>query len=164
MGDNLVEQIVQCRPSKSANMIKALMIVLCVVSLIFILIPYIGVFLTAIVIAITVFVFRSYNYEYEYVYLSGELDVDKIIARAKRKRMASFDFNRVELVAPQGSQEDLRLSHNKYRTYDFTSNMPDARIYAAYTMKDNEMVKLLFEPNEKLLKELQYIAPRKVIL
>lgn len=164
MGDNFVEQIVECRPPKSANLIKAFMLALCAVSLIFLIIPYIGVFLTAIVIVVTIFVFRNYNYEYEYAYLSGELDVDKIIARSKRKRMASFDFNRLELVAPQGSQEDLRLEHNRYRTYNFTSNMPDARVYAAYTMKDNEMVKLLFEPNEKLLKELQYLAPRKVIL
>lgn len=164
MGDNFVEQIVVCRPPKSADFIKVMMVVLCVVSLVFLMIPYVGAFLTAIVIVVTVFVFRNFNYEYEYAYLSGELDVDKIIARSRRKRMASFDFNRVELVAPRGSQEDLRLEHNRYRTYNFTSNMPDAKVYAAYTMKDNEMVKLLFEPNEKLLKELQYIAPRKVIL
>lgn len=164
MGDNFIEQIVECRPPKSAGIVKALLIVLCIVSLIFLLIPYAGVFLTAIVIGVTIFIFRRYNYEYEYAYLDGEMDVDKIIARSKRKRMASFDFRRAELIAPQGSQEELRLEHNKYRTYNYTSNMPGAKVYAAYTMKDNEMVKLLFEPNERLLKELQYIAPRKVIL
>lgn len=164
MGDNFIEQIVECRPPKSAGLVKALLIVMCVVSFVFLLIPYVGAFLTAIVIVVTIFVFRRYNYEYEYAYLDGELDVDKIIAKSKRKRMASFDFKRVELVAPLGSQEDLRLEHNKYRTYNYTSNMPEARVYVAYTMKDNEMVKLLFEPNDRLLKELQYIAPRKVVL
>lgn len=164
MGDNFIEQIVECRPPKSAGIIKALLIVMCIVSFVFLLIPYVGGFFTAIVIVVTVFIFRRYNYEYEYSYLDGEMDVDKIIARSKRKKMASFDFKRVELVAPQGSQEDLRLEHNKYRTYNYTSNISGAKVYAAYTMKDNEMVKLLFEPNDRLLKELQHIAPRKVVL
>lgn len=164
MENNYIEQIVPCRPPKSAGLIKALLIVLCFVSLIFLMIPYVGAFLTAIVIAVTFFVFRRYNYEYEYAYLDGEMDVDKIIAKSKRKRMASFDFRRAELVAPLGSQEDLRLANNRYRTYNFTSNMPEAKVYAAYTMKDNEMVRLLFEPNGRILKELQYIAPRKVVL
>lgn len=164
MGENYIEQIVACKPPKSAGVVKALLILLCVLSFVFILIPYVGVFLIAAVIVFTVFKFQSYNYEYEYAYMDGELDVDKIITKSKRKRMNSFDFKRLEIVAPADSQEALRLENSKYRTFDYTSNMPDARVYVAYVMNNDEMVRLLFEPNEALLKEINYISPRKVIM
>lgn len=164
MGDNFVEQIVACRAPKSAGVKKAGLILLCVVSLLFILIPYVGLFLTAGVVVFTVFQFQSFDYEYEYSFMAGELDVDKIINKSRRKRLNTFDFNRMELVAPIESQEALRLEHSSYKTFDYTSNMPDAKIYVGYAMCNNEMVRIYFEPNEKMLKEMEYISPRKVIL
>lgn len=164
MSENYIEQIVACKSPKGTGTVKVLLVVLCVLSCVLILIPYIGAFLIAGVIIVTILVFRSYNYEYEYTYVDGELDVDKIIARSRRKKMNSFDFKRLELVAPVGSQEALRLEHGKYKTFNYTSNMPDARVYAAYVMSNNEMVRLLFEPNDSMLKEISYISPRKVIM
>ncbi|MGN0159870.1 MAG: DUF6106 family protein [Lachnospiraceae bacterium] len=163
MGDNYVEQIVTCRPPKSAGFIKVGLVVCCVLSVLFILIPYVGFFLTAGVIVFTVIIFRSFDYEYEYSFMGGELDVDKIIQKSRRKRMNTFDFNRMELVAPIDSQEALRMEHGNYKTFDYTSNMPDARVYVGYAMCNNELVRICFEPNDKMLKELEYISPRKVI-
>lgn len=164
MSENYIEQIVPCKPPKGTGAVKVLLVVLCVISCILILIPYVGVFLTAAVIIFTIFIFRGYNYEYEYTYVDGELDVDKIIAKSKRKRLNSFDFKRLELAAPVGSQEAMRLEQGKYKTFDYTSNMSDARVYVAYVMNNNEMVRLLFEPNDSMLKEINYISPRKVIM
>lgn len=164
MSDNYIEQIVDCNPPKSAGLVKVLLVLGCVVSVIFFLIPYVGAFLTAAVIIFTVLKFRSYDFEYEYSYMSGELDIDKIIAKSKRKRLNSFDFNKAELVAPKDSQEALRLEHSQYRTYDYTSNKEDAKVYVAYPMCNNEIVRIYFEPNEKMLQSLNYILPRKVII
>lgn len=164
MHDTYIEKIVKCKPPKSAGIVKVLMIILCILSIVFILIPYVGVFLIAAVIVATVFVFKKYDYEYEYSFIGGELDVDKIIARSKRKRLGTFDFHRTELVAPVGSQEALRLEMGKYKTFSYVSNMEDATVYVAYTMNNNEMVRLFFEPSEEMLKEIEYICPRKVIM
>ncbi len=164
MSENYVEQIVTCHPPKSAGAVKALLVVLCVLSCVLILIPYIGAFLIAGIIIFTIFKFRSYNYEYEYIYMDGELDVDKIIAKSKRKRMNTFDFKRLELMAPVDSQEALRLERGNYKTFDYTSNMPESKVYVAYVMNNNETVRLLFEPEERLVKEINYISPRKVII
>ncbi|MGN0515007.1 MAG: DUF6106 family protein [Lachnospiraceae bacterium] len=164
MNDNFVEQIVECRATGKDTAIKVLMVVFSIISFIFLLIPYIGIFLTAAVIVATFFVFRNSNYEYEYSFVGGELDVDKIIARSRRKKVGSFDFNRVELVAPVDSQEAMRLEHNNYKVINVTSNKADAKVYAAFVMNNNEIVKLLFEPDEKMLGAISYIAPRKVIL
>lgn len=164
MNEHYIEQIVACNPPKNSGLVKALLLVLCGVSMILILIPYVGAFLIAGIIAFTIIKFRSYDYEYEYIYMDGELDVDKIIARSKRKRMNSFDFKKLEIMAPVGSQEALRLEYSKYKTFDYTSNTPDAKVYVAYVMNNNETVRLLFEPSEKLIKEINYISPRKVIM
>lgn len=164
MSDGFVEQIVPCNPPKSAALVKILLGILCGISLVFFFIPYVGAFITAAVIVFTVFKFRSYDYEYEYSFMSGELDVDKIIARSKRKRMNTFDFNRMELVAPKDSQEAMRLERGQYKTFDYTSNMPDAKVYVAYVMNNNEVVRVFFEPNEKMLDAIKYISPRKVII
>lgn len=164
MNDNFVEQIIECRPTGKSVAVKILMVLLSIISFVFLFIPYIGIILTCAVFAATYFVFRNSSYEYEYSLIGGELDVDKIIARSSRKKIGVFDFNRVELVAPVTSQEALRLSHSSHKVFDVTSNQPEAKVYVALVMNNNEAVKLLFEPNEKLLKELSNLAPRKVIL
>lgn len=164
MSEGYVEQILACDPPKGSGLVKTLLSILCGVSIIFLFIPYVGAFIMAAIIIFTIFKFRSYNYEYEYSFMSGELDVDKIIAKSKRKRMGTFDFNRMELVAPKGSQEALRLEHGQYKTFDYTSNKPDAEVYVGYAMNNNEIVRIYFEPNKKMLAALSYISPRKVII
>ena len=38
--------------------------------------------------------------EFEYLYVNGELDIDKIMSKVKRKRVGSFDISKAEMVAP----------------------------------------------------------------
>lgn len=164
MNETYIEQIVNCNPPKGAGLIKALLLVACVISVILIIIPYVGVFLTAGIIIFTIFKFRSYDYEFEYSFMGSELDVDKIIAKSKRKKMGTFNFNKTELVAPIDSQEAMRLERSNYKTFNYTSNKEDAKVYVAYVMNNNETVRMLFEPNEKMLAAISYVAPRKVII
>lgn len=163
MNETYIEQIIVRKPPKSAGTVKVLLLLLCIISFVMVLLPYgTGLVAIALVIAFTVFKFRSYNLEYEYSYLDGELDVDRIICKSSRKKCASFDFKKLELMAPLGSQSELRLSHRKYKEYDYSSGDTSAKRYAAYVMKDNETVKLIFEPNEEMLKSIDYIARGKV--
>ena len=59
--------------------------------------------------------FRNLNVEYEYVFVNGDLDIDKIMNKARRKRMFSVDADQMELLAPVGSVElnavSKRLKH-----------------------------------------------------
>lgn len=163
MGDTYYEQIVACNPPKTAGIEKAGLILLCVLSFFFIFIPYIGIFLTAGVIVFVVFRFQNQDFEYEYSFVNGELDVDKIIAKSRRKSMGTFVFKQIELMAPVGANEALRLENSKYKTFKFVSNAPDARVYVAYVMKDKEMVRVYFEPNDEIVGAISYLNPRKVI-
>lgn len=163
MNETYLEQIIERTPPKSAGLVKALLVLLCIFSCVMVLLPYgIGLVAMALVIAFTVWKFRSYNVEYEYSYLNGELDIDKITCRSSRKKCGTFDFTKLELMAPVGSQSDLRLSHKKYKEFDYSSGNTDNRKYAAYVMKDQETVKLIFEPDEDMYKAIQYLSRGRV--
>ena len=54
--------------------------------------PYL--FIAAVVLMI--FLLRNMSYEYEYTFVNGELSIDKIIAKTKRKRMISFDVKNID--------------------------------------------------------------------
>ncbi len=47
-------------------------------------------------IAIAIYLIRNSFIEYEYLFVNGELTVDKIIAKSKRKRMINLDVKLVE--------------------------------------------------------------------
>lgn len=163
MNDVYIEQIVVRKPPKSAGVTKVLLILLCILSLVMVVLPYgVGLIAIAAVIAFTVIRFRSYETEYEYSFVEGELDVDRIICKSSRRKCGSFDFKKLELMAPLGSQRELRLSHKKYKEFDYSSGDTEALRYVAYVMKDNETVRLVFEPNEELVAAVNYIARGKV--
>lgn len=163
MNDVFVEQIIERRPSKFAGIIKVLLILLCVFSLVMILLPYgIGLIAIAGVIGFTVITIRNFDVEYEYSFVEGELDVDRIVCKSSRKRCGSFDFRKLECMAPEGSQSDLRLIHKQYKEFDFSSNDPNNPKQVAYVMRDNEIVRLIFEPNEEMISAIQYISHGKV--
>ena len=43
--------------------------------------------------------------EYEYLYVNGELDIDAIYSKQKRKKMGSYDASELEILAPENSHE-----------------------------------------------------------
>ena len=163
MQDSYIEEIVKCNPPSTAGATKVLMIIMCFASIFVWFVPVLGMIATAVCIGLTVWVFRNFDYEYEYTYTENTLDVDKIIAKSGRKKLGSFDFSRLELMAPVNSQEALRLERADYKTYDYRSNTEGAKVYVAYPMLDNAVVRVLFEPSEKLCNAIEYSAPRKVI-
>ena len=59
-------------------------------------------------IVLCYFKLPSFDLEFEYLYVNGELDVDKIMSKTKRKRVARIDMDKVELIAPLKS---LSLIH-----------------------------------------------------
>lgn len=163
MNEVFVEQIIERKPPKSAGVIKGLLITLCVFSLVMILLPYgIGLIAVAALVAYTVITIRNFDLEYEYSFVEGELDIDKIVCKASRKKCASFDFKKLECMAPMGSQSDLRLVGKRYKEFDYSSNDPECMKYVAYVMKENETVRLIFEPNEEMIEAINYISRGKV--
>ena len=49
------------------------------------------------------FVIPKFNVEYEYLYVNGDLDIDAIYSQQKRKRIAEYHMEEVEILAPEKS-------------------------------------------------------------
>ena len=156
MDDFYTEQLIKKQADSKDTLKKVGLIALTVVSvlLVFVILP-------VVMIVIDVLMFRNLNVEYEYVFVNGDLDIDKIMNKARRKRMFSVDADQMELLAPVGAVE--LMQYKKIKTYDYTSGKKDAKIYALIASNKGEVCKVLFEPNETIVEGFFVKAPRKVI-
>ena len=105
----------------------------------------------------------NWDLEYEYTFVNGELDVDKIMAKTRRKRCAVFTMEQTELIAPEGAQQLEQFRNMSCRTMDFSSGIADHKKYIMYTSCNNEMVRAVLEPSERMLNDMWNASPRKVI-
>lgn len=101
--------------------------------------------------------------EYEYLYLDKELSVDKIMAQTRRKKIATFEIERMEVLAPVKS---YRLDNYKNRTckdLDYSirrEEKPDRR----YVMYYEGNQRIVLSPSEEMVKAIRNVAPRKVFM
>jgi len=107
------------------------------------------------------FIYFNADLEYEYLYVDKELTVDKVMAKSKRKRVATFDLDKMEIVAPIKSWHLDNYKNRNDKTVDYSSGeekQPDRRYVFFYDGRQ----KVIFEPNEEMIKAMQFVAPRKV--
>lgn len=115
------------------------------------------------VIALAIWLLKKFDLEFEYTFFDeGDLYIDKIMSQSSRKRVLVTSVKEMELVAPVNSYEVQNFQNLK--TLDYSSNEPNAVVYVLVTKNKEERVKVLFEPNQKILDGMKYMAPRKVIL
>lgn len=162
MSDYYTEQLVKKKTSGKDIMIKSLLVAVTVMSFLIVpLIPFLLI-VPVLLIVLDYFMFRRLDLEYEYLYVNGDLDIDKIMGKQKRKRIFSMNISELELLAPMGAGE-----LNQYRNakvLDFSSQMPNARCYVMVIAKNGQQTKVIFEPEQVILEGMRMLAPRKVIL
>ena len=111
------------------------------------------------------FFLPSFNLEYEYLYVNGELDVDKITSKSKRKRVASYRMEDMEMIAPWNSHEmDYYRNGHKGKVIDFSSGRKDGKPYAMVYGGEKGTEIVLLELDQIILEDIRRIAPRKVRL
>lgn len=163
MNDSYSELLVKKEQSAKDKIIKFLLIgliaVTAVVGLVFIF-AWIG---TLILGVAAYFVLPNLDLEYEYVFVNGELDVDKIMAKSKRKRLKSFDLAKLEIMAPVNSHRMDYQNHNsKLKVVDFSSGNKNHKVFAMIIPDEKEVCKVLLEPDRELLENIKKTCPRKV--
>jgi hypothetical protein len=102
--DNFVEQIVVKRSETKDNLKRLafffggmiLCIILLYIGMLIIPLMPIFIFMNFGVIWVTWLLFQSTFIEYEYIVTNNELDVDKIIARKRRKRLITVKIDKAE--------------------------------------------------------------------
>ena len=161
MSDTYVECLVKAKQSVAAKFFKILLIVLTVVFCVIMLVFMPAMFLALATGVGAYFVNLYTDIEYEYLYLDKELTVDKVLAKSKRKRVATYSIDRMEVFAPIKSYHLDNYKNRDVKVKDYSigeERQPDLR----YAMYYEGGEKIIFSPSEDLVKALKNVAPRKV--
>lgn len=116
---------------------------------------------------VATFYFLPYlNVDYEYIFCDGQFDFDKIMGGNKRKTQLKLDLDNCEVLCPANSHQLDGYTYQKLQVKDFSSGDPSAKTFALVgkDIKNNTMVKVIFEPSEKMLAFAKQKAPRKVFM
>lgn len=163
MNEAYVELLVKRKSPVGPNIARAILGVLTVLCLVVGLGLSPFIFLFSIVFGIGTYVANlSADIEYEYLYVDRELDVDIIRSKSRRKRIASFELNRMELFAPLGSDRLKEYDNRELSVRDFSSKLEDSNPYVMIYMGEKKLQKVIIECNDELYKCFYSVAPRKV--
>lgn len=111
------------------------------------------------------FVLPKTDLEYEYLFVNGELDIDVVMAKSKRKRVKSIDLTDADLVAPEKSHRmDYYNGNTRMKVLDYSSGNPEHKRYAIIARVDGANTKILFEPDENMAQAIRKSSPSKVFL
>ncbi|HEY8349379.1 MAG TPA: DUF6106 family protein [Clostridia bacterium] len=107
-------------------------------------------------------VITSRNIEYEYIVTNGDLDIDMIVSKRKRKRIFSANCKEFDIVSPvKSSHFDQSVQSIKNRI-DASSSIDSPDAYFITLNYNGERTLVIFEPTEKMLNNFRLYIPRKV--
>lgn len=162
MSESYVECLVKQKNSMAAVLLKWVLIVAAVL---FGILGLMGAFIPliiAVVLGVCAYIvaLRS-DLEYEYLYLDKEITIDKIMRQTKRKKVATLEVERMEIIAPFHSHRIDSYRNRQFKTVDYSigeEKKPDLR----YVMYYNGEKRIILSPSPELLKAIHAVAPRKV--
>ena len=161
MGDFYKEILVKRKNEGKNAILKGIMIAVTVLLVLSFAIFGIFSILAAVAMGIVCYVvFPGFDLEYEYLYVNGDIDVDKIMSKEKRKRCGSYNLEDLECIAPDGSDE---VKNFQGKVYDYSSGEEGRNVYAAiyHEKEGNYMVK--YEVDDSVIDDMWRRAPRKVV-
>ncbi len=160
--DSFKEQLITRRPDntvfikRSGIFIAALLIAV----LLFIFLNVMSLIIIALVFWGAYYLIKGFDVEYEYICTNGDLDIDKITAKSRRKRLISVDLKSVT---------DFGLVKNKtfnkeYSIVDATSgeNENESDYFLACRDSKFGMCYVLISPDNDMLDVIKEYLPRTI--
>ncbi len=157
--DTFVEQIV--RKQKGAKEI-AIIVGCFVFSLILVLfllplaLAYVG-FLAVVLVAGLGYgmwwILTNQNREYEYSVTNGDIDIDEIIARRKRKRVVSVSGDKIETLEPYTTEAYAARRFDRKVIAAPSETVPELWCFT-YHSKKNGHTLVVFQPEQRVLNAL----------
>lgn len=162
MSDAYVECLVKAKTSMAATLLKILLIAVTAVCILGMLIGITLAIIPAILAGVGAYFVNLFtDLEYEYLYIDKELVVDKVMAKSRRKRVATYSLDKVEILAPIKSYhlDNYRNRTAKVKDYSVGEELkPDLR----YVMFYEGGEKIILNPSPELIKLMKNVAPRKI--
>lgn len=161
MGETYVECLVKAKQSTPAKVLKVFLVALTALMVVAMMILPVTLIVAIITGVAAYFVNLYSDLEYEYLYIDRELVIDKVMAKSKRKRVAVYNIDRMEIFAPIKSYhlDSYRNRNANEKDYSVGEELkPDLR----YVMYYEGGEKIILNPSEDMVKAIRNIAPRKV--
>ena len=165
MDSNYVDVIVKRRTRYIDILIRFLWVAALVWGTI-LLFPHNGLIMLFFLCGNITFMYVFWNYyklEYEYVYCDGQIDFDFVRNNSKRKHRLRINLENAELFAPADSQK-VQNYKNIDIVEEYISSKDSHNIYALIVKKQDKVIKVLIEPNIRMMKLIRNKMPRKVEL
>jgi len=163
MGGVFNEQIVKRKPT-GMDFIKRVGLVLAVLVVAFFSFEYLGFFAPIVVMIAGFgawFVMGFMKVEYEYAFTDGELDIDIIYNRSRRKRVFSARVGDIEVMAHVSDKMREAEFSGAAETHDYTSGDVGPDTYAFLINYKGKRTKIIMEPNDKMLKAMATVLTRR---
>ena len=107
------------------------------------------------------FILPNFDLEYEYLYVSGDIDIDKIMSKRKRKKVGSYSKDNLEIMAPTGSGHLSSYLKNG-RVKDYTSADPHVKTWTLVYGSESSSDIICLELTDAIVQDMRRYAPRKV--
>lgn len=104
----------------------------------------------------------SMNKEYEYIVTNGDLDIDVIVARRRRKRIFSGHAKEFEIMARTDSDDYREAQKGQYKLLDCSSSIEAPDNWFLVTEYKGERTLVVFAPDERMLKSMRRYNPSKI--
>ncbi len=166
--DIFMEKIVRKRKDYKDYLITAAILIGAVALMVVVMfVPILGqmwLFFAAGIIYLAYLLSTTRNIEFEYAVTNGDLDIDKIVAQRKRKRVFSANCKTFEVVARVKSEHFTPQYKSFKNQIDCTSTKDADGVYFVVLNYKNEQTVVYFEPTEKMLQSFKTFIPRKVFI
>ena len=163
MNEVFKEQIVKRQPNSKDNL-KRVGLVLAVIAVTFVSFVLIPPLAPVIILAAGFgawFLMSFLKKEYEYAFTDGELDIDVIYNRSRRKRLFSAKVKDFEIMAHVEDKMRIGDFQGAVETLDYSSGVVGNDTYAFLTNYKGKRTKVIIEPNAVMLKALATVLTRR---
>lgn len=168
--DNYMEKLVTKKRTAGDTLITvgiifgAIVLILFVMSIQVLQQLGISLLLVALIIYLGYRFITSRNIEYEYIVTNGDLDIDKIISKSKRKRLFSANCKEFDIVSPVKSNSFSQSVQAIKNRIDASGSIDSPDAYFITLTYNGEKTLVIFEPSDRMLKNFKTYIPRKVFL
>lgn len=167
--DVFVEHMVKRRPTGKDIALMVLYAALAIIIFVFGLFftpallgpfAFIGAFIGVAALFGAYYLISNMNIEYEYIVTNGEIDVDKIMAKRRRKRLVTANARTFESFGPYRQQDHAGKEYTS-RVYASESMDENTTYYAVFTHAKLGKTLLIFTPDDRVLDALKKYISRQ---
>lgn len=119
-----------------------------------------GLFFTAVVVYVAYKFAQTTDVEFEYCIVNGDIDIDRIFAKKRRKRFVAVTKDRIEKILPAQCDELKTMAIKK--TYFAAKSRNEDTNYAIIFKGKSGLEKLVIVDDEKVILHFLTVMPRKV--